>query len=306
MTNRVRIVFFILCCLPTIATALPVIDANENYLGASAHVEIPSLNGYYSYDVYSYATGDLNDGVLEGAFAKVKIDMNYPQTVEASAYTSAIIDNEANTFGLNTWASAYGNMFFEVSLQKKDGSKDDLDELVPIFADWFVYSEIKVDPNDSRHYGRSLASVSISNAYGGISSTVEDFTGSGAYDSGESKLFLSTNAPLQVNLTAFTDSRLQSFYPIDSSGISGKTLAPWAGGYALADPTFYIDPTWEFANLYELSFDMNLKDEFEAKRGDVAFPEFNSVQVPEPTPFALFAISLAILSLFRRSFLTIT
>lgn len=257
------------------SSAMPVFESTPNS---------ESLIGGETFDGGSYfirssvTAGDRFVGQVEAKSSYSFTPSAEHATAEARAlkYPAERSVGESSNSGAGV-SNAYTLVTYNVVTQALSDFQVDY---VPIFADWTTVVSRTSDLNTSRLITSAYVSMNDGNRsfnYTAVSSGVSSGT----------EAFLLSDRGLNVTLEANVSLRTS-----DNAFASSGTL-----GYAYADPSIYIDPSWEHADLFALDFRASYINDAEYTLG---VERTGAISVSEPSPILLFSVGLLFLSIQRR------
>lgn len=285
-----------------IVASLSSMKINATSISLTENRDVPSLNGYYSYDIQI-----ADNGVAGGLYASGEINLMQPHYVKSRSAVAAMNvlgSAPADTGGwTNLYASSVVRAAFYVSVNKKANAAPELSSEVPIVVDWLTYvspigdhtngfdrSSFKARASTqvyfssgSDNYNYQIAKPSTTSTGGAITETTQM--------SGKERLTLGPDG-MYISLYTYTGAQF-----VKNTWLNSPTPLGWLGVEAFSDPIISIDPEWEFADFYELNIEANNYESVETEFLTGDLPSLSTSQVSAPSMTMFLLISLFTLSL---------
>jgi hypothetical protein len=237
--------------------------------------------------------------------------ISYQRSQEyAMAQVWAAKDDTPDTYGMAASGAGSATTSIRYKVDARPTSEFTTD-YVPLMVDWYLRSYTSFSSLHHENYQsdiRTFASVSIGGGnqsfYHSISHPWNvNHPGAREVIASGTETFDIGSSGLHIVLAANASIRTNSYADVITT----------SNAVAYADPRVYIDPTWEYADLFELDFSLEeIPDDgifsnlgvsstgapsFDA--GQIDLPD-DTVNVNEPSAFALFGLGLAGLFFSRR------
>ncbi|WP_414702581.1 hypothetical protein [Paraglaciecola sp. 2405UD69-4] len=259
--------------------------------------------GTYEYSIRANDRGWLNGGM----HTSMTIDMNAPTYIESKTALAVAdfyrnYDTRPYMGGDRLDVESYVSIHFIATPYLLDTDKELDFDTIPINIDWGLgINSIGSYSNDISSY----ASARIQIQEEGAGSRSENYLyrsyassnlGTGGFtEFGESTFNVSN--PIEVFMSASSGTFFNgSQYYDDGFG--------WIGSFGWVDPIFEIEPTWEYAELFGINFELDFREELIIENLHAEVDSLNPIitNVNAPTSFAIFFIGITGVVLQHRKF----
>lgn len=263
-----------------------VTNASAVVIELSGSGDVPRLNGSYDYNIQT-----IKNSGYGGLHSSAEIDLNQPHY--AISRTALTVFSNAYSNRVSLYALASANAYFSVDVFNQDGSPATFEGTIPLFVNWNLYvRQIGIAPTGVLGAGASAVGSAIISISGGHKALSYRLFSSDLANIGGTDLLEVSSRGLFVNLLSGARASYEAFTPYET--------IPWFGIEAIADPTFYIDPSSAFADLYSLRVNSDFRQSFVTESLGEGVPSLTPSSVPAPSSFALLALGLVGLGLSRK------